>query len=46
MSESYSVIYSQPAKDDLMEIYTYIAFNLQMPDIAEGQVNRIRQAVR
>ena len=46
MSESYSVIYSQPAKDDLMEIYTYIAFNLQMPDIADGHVNWIRQAVR
>lgn len=46
MSESYSVIYSQQAKDDLIEIYTYIAFDLQVPDIAEGQVNRIRKAIR
>ena len=46
MSESYSVIYSPQAKDDLMEIYSYIAFELQVPDIAEGQVNRIRKAVR
>ena len=35
MSESYSVIYSPQAKDDLMEIYSYIAFELQVPDIAE-----------
>ena len=46
MSESYSVMYSPQAKDDLMEIYSYIAFELQVPDIAEGQVNRIRKAVR
>ena len=46
MSESYSVIYSPQAKDDLMEIYSYIAFELRVPDIAEGQANRIRKAVR
>ena len=30
MSESYSVIYSPQAKDDLMEIYSYIAFELRL----------------
>lgn len=46
MNETYSVIYSSNAKDDLIEIYSYIAFDLQVPDIAEGQVNRIRKTIR
>ena len=46
MNDTYSVIYSPQAKDDLMEIYSYIAFDLQVPDIAEGQVNRIRKTIR
>ena len=46
MNETYSVIYSSKAKDDLIEIYSYIAFDLQVPDIAEGQVNRIRKTIR
>lgn len=46
MNETYSVIYSPKAKDDLIELYSYIAFDLQVPDIAEGQVNRIRKTIR
>ena len=46
MNGTYSVIYSSKAKDDLIEIYSYIAFDLQVPDIAEGQVNRIRKTIR
>lgn len=46
MNETYSVIYSSKAKDDPIEIYSYIAFDLQVPDIAEGQVNRIRKTIR
>ena len=46
MNETYSVIYSPQAKDDLMEIYSYIAFELHAPDIAKGQVNRIRKMIR
>ena len=46
MNETYSVICSSKAKDDLIEIYSYIAFDLQVPDIAEGQVNRIRKTIR
>ena len=46
MNDTYSVIYSPQAKDDLMEIYSYIAFDLQAPDIAEKQVNRIRKTIR
>lgn len=46
MSDTYSVIYSPEAKDDLREIYSYIAFDLKAPDTAEGQVNRIRKEIR
>lgn len=46
MSADYSVIYSPEAIDDLKEIYAYIAFNLLVPETAEGQVGRIRKAIR
>ncbi len=46
MSDSYSVVYSPEAMDDLREIYTYIAFTLMVPESAEKQVNRIRKEVR
>ena len=46
MSDTYSVIYSPEAKDDLREIYSYIAYDLHAPETAEGQVNRIRKEIR
>lgn len=46
MSDSYSVVYSPEAMDDLKEIYAYIAFTLLVPETAEKQVNRIRKEVR
>lgn len=46
MSDSYSVIYSPEAKNDLSEIYSYIAFDLKVPDTALGQINRIRKEIR
>ena len=46
MSGSYSVVYSPKAKDDLKEIYSYIAFTLLVPETAAGQVDRIRKTVR
>lgn len=46
MSDSYSVIYSSKAKDDLKEIYSYIAFTLLIPSVAKGQVDRIRHEIR
>lgn len=46
MSDTYSVIYSPEAKDDLREIYSYIAFELEAPDTAQRQVNRIRKEIR
>lgn len=46
MNDSYSVVYSPKAKDDLKEIYSYIAFTLLVPDTAKGQVDRIRKTIR
>ena len=43
MSDVYSVVYSPEAMNDLRESYAYIAFDLQSPDAAEGQVNRLRK---
>lgn len=45
MSDDYSVIYAPQARDDLRKIYSYIAFDLQAPENAEGQINRIRKEV-
>ena len=46
MSDTYSVIYSPEARNDIKEIYSYIAFELLVPGFAEGQVNRIRKTIR
>ena len=46
MNKIYSVAYSSEAKDDLMSIYSYIAFELKMSDTAEKQINRIREKIR
>lgn len=46
MSDIYKVSYSPAAQDDIRAIYTYIAFELQAEQTAQGQVNRIREAVR
>ncbi|MBS5063795.1 MAG: type II toxin-antitoxin system RelE/ParE family toxin [Hungatella hathewayi] len=46
MSDGYKVIYSPAAFDDIRKIYSYIAFELQAPDTAQNQVNRIRQEIR
>lgn len=46
MSDKYSIVYSPEAKNDLGSIYSYIAFDLKVPDTAEGQINRIRKEIR
>lgn len=46
MSDTYSVIYSPEARNDIKDIYSYIAFELLVPGTAESQVNRIRKAIR
>lgn len=46
MSDNYSVMYSPQAKDDLKEIYSYIAFTLLASPAAERQVNKIRETIR
>ena len=46
MNNNYSVIYSSEARNDIKNVYSYIAFELLTPDTAKNQVNRIRKAVR
>lgn len=46
MSDTYSVVYSPEAIDDLREIYSYIAFTLMVPETAQKQVNRTVTVIR
>lgn len=46
MSAWYNIRYSPAAKEDIKNIYSYIALNLQVPDIAKNQVDRIRKEIR
>ena len=46
MSDTYSVIYSEEAVNDLREIYSYIAFTLKVPGTAKNQIDRIRKEIR
>lgn len=46
MSDSYNVVYSPQALNDLKDIYAYIAQELFVPDTARNQVNRIRKEIR
>ncbi len=41
----YKVIYSDSAKNDIDEIYEYIAYELLVPKTAEKQVHRIIKAI-
>ena len=45
MSDTYSVTYSPEARNDIKNIYSYIAFELLVPDTAKSQVNRIRKTI-
>ena len=42
---SYQIKYSKEARQDLRDIYTYIAEELLAPETAAGQVNRIMYVV-
>jgi plasmid stabilization system protein ParE len=46
MNDAYQVIYSPEALDDIRKIYSYIAYELLVPDTALNQVNRIRNEIR
>lgn len=46
MSDVYQVIYSSQALDDIRKIYSYISYELQVPDTALAQVNRIRSQIK
>ena len=42
----WSVSYSEEAKQDIRDIYEYIAFELLSPDTANAQYRRIIEAIR
>lgn len=43
---SWTVAYSARARQDLREIYEYIAYKLLVPDTASGQTRRIMREIR
>ena len=42
----YDVVYSAESRQDLRNIYEYIAYELLVPEIAASQVDRIMKAAR
>ena len=43
---TFDVFYSAEARQDLRDIYRYIAYELLVPETATGQIQRIMRAVR
>ena len=43
---SWNVVYSARARQDLRDIYEYIAYELLVPDTASGQTGRIMKQIR
>ena len=46
MSENYAVRYTPQALDDLRDLYTYLAFTLQVPATARQLTARLRKSIR
>lgn len=46
MTDKYLIKYSDYALEDLKSIFEYISFQLKEPNVAVGQVERIRKAIR
>lgn len=42
---NYTIVLTEQAKSDLVEIYKYIAIELQSPKNAAGQLSRIEKAI-
>ena len=42
---SYQIVLTNQAKTDLVSIYRYIAYDLQSPQAAEGQLSRLEKAI-
>lgn len=45
MSEHYKIVYSYDALNDLKKIYSYIAFDLKVPQTAKNHINKIRKQI-
>ena len=46
MTDAYSVRYSPAAREDLKDIYNYIAYSLKAGNTAAKQTDRIRKGIR
>lgn len=46
MNSEYSIVYSSEARNDVKDIYSYIAFELMAIDTAKRQIDRITKTVR
>lgn len=42
---NYEISMTPQAKDDLRDIYEYIAFDLQSPQNAAGQLDRLKESI-
>ena len=42
---NFQVVLTKQAKTDLISIYRYIAYDLQSPQTAEGQLSRLEKAI-
>lgn len=43
---SYEIVYTEEAEQDLINVYSYIAIDLLVPEIAKKQVNSIMNAIK
>ncbi len=43
---SYKIIYTEESEQDLVNVYSYIARNLLVPETAKNQINRIMNAIK
>lgn len=44
-ADIFEIFYAPESYGDLRNIYAYIAYDLQLPDITKDQVNRIRNEI-
>jgi len=43
---SYKIVYTEESEKDLVNVYSYIAMDLLVPETAKNQINRIMKAIK
>lgn len=43
---SYKIIFTEESEQDLVNVYSYIAMDLLVPETAKNQINRIMNAIK